>query len=92
MPPSRQGFGTPRALEIGAPRRVPLEPALSNSAGPHLEKYGRVGGEGQEPQVLETGSKASRPDYTAYPPAPAEGTAEEGRIVDATYLEFEEFQ
>lgn len=94
MPPSRQGFGTPRALEVGAPKRVPLEPALSSSAGPHLEKCGRVGGGGQEPQVLETGSKASsRPDHTAYPPgAPAEGTAEEGRIMDATYLEFEEFQ
>ena len=47
----------------------------------------------QEPQVLETGSKASsRPDYTAYPRAPAEATTKEGRIVDATYLEFEEFQ
>lgn len=46
MPPSRQGFGTPRALEVGAPKRVPLEPALSSSAGPHLEKCGRVGGGG----------------------------------------------
>lgn len=43
MPPSRQGFGTPRALEVGAPKRIPLEPALSSSAGPHLEKCGRVG-------------------------------------------------
>lgn len=83
----------PRALEVGAPRRVPLEPALSSSAGPHLEKCGRVGVGGQEPQVLETGSKASsRPDHTAYPRAQAEGTAGEGRMVDATYLEFEEFQ
>lgn len=70
-----------------------MEPALASPTGPHLEKCSGVGAGGQEPQVLETGSEASSlPDHTVSPPGTSPGIREKEGIVDATYLEFEEFQ